>query len=350
MTMADLLAKQDSKAVKLSRNQEVEGKVVLITDSDIILDLGTKAEAILPKKDLPSSQSDALNVGDKLKVFVVVPENEAGQVIVTSQRILTKGVGEGRFRRFEEALSKNQTLMGRGLEVNKGGLIVEVGGMRGFLPSSQVSLSAASDLGALIGKEVSVSVLEVDPSQNRLIFSQKGNVSEELKKKLSSLKIGDKIKGIVAAVLPFGVFVSIKGENKEGVEGLVHVSELSWERVEDPNTLCKVGQEVEAQVLSIDTDAGRVNLSIKQISLDPFKALAEKYEPDDVVKATVTKVSGETLSLKLQDGVEGTMTGDKDIEYKEGEIITVLIDNVDINKHKITFTPFRTSTKDLIYK
>jgi len=351
LTMADLLAKQDAKALRLSRNQEVEGEVVLITETDIILDLGTKSEAILPKKDLPSSQADSLKAGDKVKVFVVVPENEAGQVIVTSQRILSKGgVGEQRFRRFEEAMSKNQILTGKGLEVNKGGLIVEVAGMRGFLPSSQVSLSSASDLGSLIGKDVTVTVLEVDSSQNRLIFSQKGNVSEELKKKLSALKIGDKVKGTVAAVLPFGVFVSIKGENMDGIEGLVHVSELSWERVEDPNTLYKAGDEIEAQVVSIDLESGRVNLSIKVLKEDPFKALSEKYQTDDVVKATITKVAGDSITLKLEDGVEGTMVSDKDTEYKEGESLTVLIDNVDTNKHKITFAPLRTSTKDLIYK
>ena len=353
MTMADLLANQDQKNLKLSRNQEVEGEIVLITESDVILDLGTKSEGVFPKKDLTPAQASSLKVGDKLRAFVIAPENESGQVVLSAQRMVGKVTpGFARFQRFEEAMSSHRTMVGKGLEVNKGGLIVEVGGVRGFLPSSQVSLTAAANLESLIGKDVSVSVIEVDQNQNRLIFSQKGMVSDEVKAKLAKLKIGDKVEGVVAAVLAFGVFANLKGEEYQGVEGLAHVSELAWERVEDPNTLFKVGQEIKAEIISIDTETGRVNLSIRSLTTDPYKALSEKYQADDVVKATVSKVSGNTVTFKLEEGVEATMTLNSDSEekYEEGQTASVLIDNVDTNKHKISVAPFRTSTKDLIYK
>lgn len=354
LTMADLLKKQDQKNLRVVRNQELEGKIIAITDSELILDLGTKAEGVLPKRDLTSEQLKNIKVGEKLSVFVLLPENESGQVLLTLQKVLGKPASSGaRWKRFEEALDSHQVLNGRGLEVNKGGLIVEVGGIRGFLPSSQVSLSTVGDLSELIGKDLQVTVIEVDLNQNRLIFSQKTNVTEEVKTKLSSLKIGDKVKGKVAAVLPFGIFVTIEGEAYNGVEGLVHISELSWQRVEEPGSLFKTGQEVEAKVISVDHETGRVNLSIKQLSEDPFKKLSEKYHPDDVIKGEVIKVSANGVAVKLEEGVEGVIPSsklDQDSSYEAGEKITVLIDNVDLNKHKINLTPFRTSTKDLIYK
>lgn len=353
ISMADLLAKQDKKQLRLSRNQEIEGEVVSINPQEIILDLGTKSEGVLPKRDLSQDQLSNLKVGDKLSVFVVIPENESGQVLLTLHKSVAKGPNTGKWRRFEEALRDHQTMLGKGLEVNKGGLIVEVNGVRGFLPSSQVSLSTASNLDELVGKEVQVSVIEVDPNQNRLIFTQKGSISEDVKEKITKLKIGDQVKGAIAAVLPFGIFVTISGENFEGVEGLVHVSELSWDRVEDPAAHFKVGQEVEAKVVSIDHETGRVNLSIKQLTEDPFMKKTEGYKSDDVIKGKVSKVNNMGIYVSLEDGLEGLIQSSKlepGEEYKEGQEITVLIDTVEKNKRRILLSPFRTSTKGLIYK
>lgn len=359
MSMADLLAKQEKKtegkSLRLLRNQETEGEVVSIKTDEIILDLGTKSEGVLAKKDLSPEQIANLKIGDKLVVFVLVPENEYGQVVLTLQRALggKSGVNAAKWQRFQDAKTKNQTLNGKALEVNKGGLIVEVGGVRGFLPSSQVALSQASDLDKMVGQEVQVSVIEIDPNQNRLIFSQKTTVTEETKKQLGKLKVGEKVKGNVAAILPFGIFVTLHGEGFEGVEGLVHVSEVSWERSEDTLKEYKVGQEVEAQVISTDAETGRVNLSIKQLQEDPFKALAEKYQPDDVVKGEVSRVNANGVYILLEDGVEGvipTAAVESDTKYEIGQSLTVLVDTVDTQKRKITLAPFITSTKGLIYK
>ncbi len=328
--MADLLAKQDNKKSSsfLTRGQEIEGTVILISDSEIILDLGSKAEGVLPKKDLSPEQFSNLKVGDKLLTFVVVPENESHQVVLELHKtVITKGGKPGNIRldRFITAKKNNQVLTGKGLEVNKGGLIVEIDKVRGFLPSSLVALSQAANLDALIDKDIQVTVVEVDPSQNRLILSQKTNVSEEVKSKLSKLKQGDKVEGEVAAVLPFGIFVTLP----DGVEGLVHVSELSWDKVEDPGSLFKIGDKVLSQVISIDSNTGRANLSVKQLSQDPFKEKAGQFQPDDIVKGTITKVTTQGVFLDVE-GVEGLIPSSKmegDVTYEAGKSLSCLVDS-----------------------
>lgn len=354
MTMADLLAKQDNKtplnkSLKLERNQEITGEIIQIGDSEIILDLGSKAEAVLPLKDFSDEQAGNLKVGDKVTAYVVRAENESGQVVLELHKTLPKGKGSNiRLDRFIAAQKSNQVLKGRGIEVNRGGLIVEIDKVRGFLPSSLVSLSQAANMEELIDKDIQVTVVEVDPGQNRLILSQKTNVSEDTKAKLSKLKAGDKVEGEVAAVLSFGIFVTLP----EKIEGLVHVSEMSWEKVEDPATLYKVGDKVEAQITSVDSNTGRANLSIKQLASDPFKEKAKNYQPDDIVKGVVTKVTGQGVFLDVE-GVEGFIPSSKieaDQSYEMGKSLSCLVDSVDSQKRRINLAPFITSTKDLIYK
>lgn len=356
MTMADLLAKQEFKPINTSRGSEVSGKVIAILDSEIILDLGSKAEGVLSKKELSSDKLAALKVGDSLSSFVIHPENDSGQVVLGSNKATSNkpgnfksGVNPTRFRRFEEAMKSKQTVKGKALELNKGGLIIDVEGIRGFLPTSQVSLSQASKLEEAIGKELTLTVIEVDPSQNRLIFSQKAEISEDTKKHLSKLKVGDMVSGTVAAILPFGAFVSLP----EGLEGLIHISEISWEKVEDAGSVLKIGDQVEAKVISVDSASGRVNLSIKQVSNDPFLEKTKDFQPDDVIKATVTKVGPTGVTFALDGGIEGFMPSakqDADTTYEVDKSMNVLVDSTDAKNRRILVTPFITSTKDLIYK
>jgi small subunit ribosomal protein S1 len=222
------------------------------------------------------------------------------------------------------------------------------------LPISQVALSQISNPDELVGKELQVTVIEIDSGQNRLIFSQKVQVSEETQNKLKELKNGQKIKGEVGGIMPFGLFIKLEN----GLEGLVHISEVSWEKVEDLNSLFKEGQEVECSVTSVDMDSGKVNLSLKQLSTDPFSEIAEKFQVDDVVKGTISKVTptGVSVSLKNPSGegsVEGTIPSNKldpDTQYVAGNALTCIIDSIDVAKRRITLAPFVISTKDLIYK
>ncbi|OGE31493.1 hypothetical protein A3C99_03070 [Candidatus Daviesbacteria bacterium RIFCSPHIGHO2_02_FULL_37_9] len=346
--MADLLASQESKPLSISRGQEVDGEIVSISDNEIILDLGTKSEGVLPKRDLSPEQAANLKVGDKLLTFVIQTENESGQVVLGLQRSL-KTKTPSQWYKFEAALKSNSVLKGKALELNRGGLIVEVEGIRGFLPSSQVTLSQAANLEELVGKDVDVTPIEVEANQNRLIFSQKTTVSEDIKENLSKLKAGDEIKGVVAAVLPFGIFVTLQS----GVEGLVHVSEISWEKTEDPSLVYKVGDEVKAKVLSVETNTGRANLSIRQLVSDPFKDKAKDLQADDIVKGTVTKVSTQGISVSLEGGIEGMIHSskiDNPADFEVGKNYQFLVDSVDNTKRRVNLASFVTSTAGLIYK
>lgn len=354
ITMADLLAKTDSKSptnLKLERNQEIQGEVILIGDSEVILDLGSKAEGVLSKKDFSGSAIGDLKPGDKVQAFVIRTENESGQVVLALHKPVMSGKPghQKNWDKFISAKNKSQTFRGKAIELNRGGLIVEVEGVRGFLPSSQVTLSQASKIEELVGKDLQVTVIEVEPGQNRLIFSQKTQIPEETKNKLSKVKAGDKVKGVVAAVLPFGIFVNLEG----GIEGLAHISELSWEKVEDPAGLFKVGQDIEGIVTSIDLNTGRVNISLKQATKDPFVEIAEKFHPEDVVSGAVSKVSSIGVSIELEGGVEGlvhTTKMEADMDYPTGKKVTCLVDSIDMQKRRVNLVPFVTSTKDLIYK
>jgi small subunit ribosomal protein S1 len=347
MTMAELLAKQSFKAPQ--RGEEVEGTIIASLKDEFILDLGSKSEGVLSKKELPEEELEKLKVGNKLKAFVQ-SENESGQIVLGLQKSLGRGgTNSARFAKFEQALRTNQTLIGRVLEANKGGLMIEVNGTRGFLPTSQVALSVVDNLSDLVGKEFKVKVIELDPDQNRLIFTQVVELPEDLKAKINALKIGDDVEGKISSILSFGLVIKLDS----GLEGFIHISEAAWERQEDLNDLFKVGDTVRVKVTSVDLASGRVNLSIKQLQEDPFAEIAKKYQADDIIKAEVSRVEEKGVFLRLDAAVEGfipTSKLDKDTEYLPGAKISCIVDSVDAKRRVVNLAPFITSTKDLIYK
>lgn len=358
--MEELLASQPQKLITLFHGQNVEGEVILIGDKNIILDLGSKSEGVLPKRDLSESQLKNLKVGDKLRAYVAVTENEHGQTVLSSQIRLPNPVSRGKFKggrsanwsKFISAYQQKSNLQGIVTEVNKGGLIVEVEGIRGFLPNSQVGFEllskASKGLEDLIGQNLTLTVIEVDQDNNKLIFSQRGPVSASLKSKLESFKKDQTAQGKIVAILPFGLVVDVAG-----AEGLVFISDVSWERVDDLSQIFTVGQEVGVKVLGLDEELGRLNLSIKQLSEDPFAKVAEKFPVDEVVKGEITSVADTGVSVKLNDGVEGFLPSSKissDAKYEVGKSTAFLVDEVDMRKRRINLAPFVTSTAGLIYK
>lgn len=373
------MASQTKKVVNIFRGQQIEGEVVSITDKEIILDLGAKSEGTLSTREIPDSQLKDLQLGSKLKAYVSMPENEHGQIVLSWQRSLDfardkqsrlkGGKSRGRsldWSKFSGAQREKAKLQGTVTEVNKGGLIVEVLGVRGFLPNSQVGFELLSKSGegidhqpdgmaGLIGQNLEVVVIEVDQENNKLIFSERGQVSEEVKEKLKKYKSGQKVSGKIVAILPFGLVVDV-----EGSEGLVFISDVSWEKVEDLSKQFSVGQELEVLVSSLDMELGRLNLSIKNLSEDPFAKAAEKYPVDEVVKGKVSEVSNSGVVVKLEDPttgetskIEGFLPAAKinpDTEYEIEKTMTFLVDSVDMQKRRINLAPFVTSTTGLIYK
>lgn len=352
--MEKLLASSPQKKLKLNRGEKVEGEVLTKSESELVLEIGAKAEGVLPLRDLPDDLQKTIKIGDKISAYVVLPETESGQITLALHQAVaspqrSRGVN---WAKFQNAQNKKSKLQGRVLEVNKGGFIVEVEGIRGFLPNSQVGfellLSLKEGLDTLIGQNINVSVTEINLENNRLIFSQRGQVSEEVKDKLKAYKVGQKVKGKIVAILPFGLVIDL-----DGVEGLVFISDVSWEKIEDLSSKFEKGEEVEAQVLGIDEELGRVNLSIKHMSEDPFGKLAEKYSTDDVVKGTIIEVSDAGVTVKLEGGVEGFLPAakmDADTKYKAGVEMSFLVDSTDSNRRRVNLAPFVTSTAGLIYK
>lgn len=371
-TMEELLASQTKKLITIFRGQQVEGEIVSKTEKEIILDLGTKSEGIIAAREIPDLQLKDLKTGNKLKAYVAMAENEHGQVVLSWQRqTMTHLEGErvrwnkahlrgsksrgGRFiewSKFIQAQNQKTKLQGKVVEVNKGGLIVEIGGARGFLPNSQVGFELLSKSGEgldnLIGQDLTVTVIEVDQDNNKLIFSERGQVSGEVQEKLKRFKNGQKVKGKVVAILPFGLVVDV-----EGSEGLVFISDVSWEKVDDLQNQFAVGQELTVLVSSLDAELGRLNLSIKQKTEDPFAKLAKNYPADGVVKGVVTEISEKGVAVKLEGNIEGFLPASKmnpDTTYEAGKSLTLLVDSVDMRRRRINLAPFITSTAGLIYK
>lgn len=356
--MEELLA-SSTKVKSISRAQEVEGRVIAITDGEVILDIHTKSDGVLSKRELSDEQKTNLKIGDKLKAFVSITENEAGQTILSFQmpqpinKHIGRGGGGGRnisLVRFIQAQKSENTLSGQVIEINKGGLMVEVDSVRGFLPNSQIGFKTLNILTAksdILNQNVEVKVIEADEKENRLVFSQKGLVDKESLQKLKEYKKGDKLKGVVSAIFPFGLAIKI-GD----IVGLVFSSDVSWDKAADINAY-KINQEVEVAVLGLDEPLGRLNLSLKHMSEDPFQKMVEKFQPDDVVTGEVLSVGDEGVTIKLGEGIEGLLPGSK-VEattiYEVGKKVTILIDTVDTQRRKINLAPMVTSTAGLIYK
>lgn len=341
------------KPLSFSRNQEVTGKVISKTNKEVILDLGGKSDGVIVAKELPKDTFTSLKIGDELSAYVI-NENEYGQLILSSSKakptIQNRSSRNIDWSKFIQAKNQKTKLVGKVMEVNKGGLIVEIDGIRGFLPSSLIGydLINQADQEGLLNKETAIFVSEIDPENNRLIFSQKEELSKQLLKNLHKLSSNQKITGQILAILPFALIVRLE----EGINGVVFSSEGSWDSRELAN-IFKVESKIEVKVLSIEEDLGRVNLSIKQLQKNPFDEVAEKFQADDVVKATVTEVSDQGISFELADGIAGFMDSSKKeagVDFQIGQSVQVLVDSVDKRRQRVNLAPFITTTKGLIYK
>jgi len=367
LSFADLFA-ASVKVPTLRRNQEVVGTVVGVSPTEILIDVGAKSEGVVSGRELHavSDLVAKIAIGDRVDATVISPENDAGQVVLS----LRKLSGEKRWTELEEKRDSNEDIDVVALEANRGGVICDFLGIRGFLPASQLSRQTDSDqdmssgkLTDLIGKNLSVRVIEVDRQTNRLILSQKTLDKKDITrilKALSGVKIGDKFSGIVTAVLPFGIFVEIpldeavKGEEEDlkKIEGLVHISELSWEKIDDPAVTFKVGDNVDVVVIAKDEETGRLNLSIKQLLGDPFEEAAEKFKKDENVSGVVLKMTSYGVIVDLGEGMEGLVHMSKippDLNYQVGQEVECSVDSVDAKNRKILLVPV-VRAKPILYR
>jgi len=332
-----------------SRGDIVEGEVVDIRDGFLVVDIGFKSEGIVAGKELKSELIDwrELKVGDKVMVYVVKPEDEEGQLVLSIRRTQQATA----WLNLEKAKEENKIVESVVVESNNGGLIVEIGkDIRGFIPTSQldasrvyssgvrqvgkdISSKVQKKLSSLIGEKISTRIIELDREKNRIILSEKmvtqARDLEQREKTLNKVKEGDRLEGTVSGITPFGVFV-----NAEGLEGLVHLSELSWDKVEDIGSLYSVGTKVNVMVIGVSDGGKRVAYSIKRLQKDPWAEAISKYKVGDIVEGEIQKVVPYGAFVRIDKGLNGLIhiseLSDKLVKdpaniVKEGDIVKVKI-------------------------
>lgn len=304
-TMESLIKELGDNLLPFAENDTVEVTILAVGGNRIWVDVAGQSLGFIPEKEITSKTG--LKAGDKVFCTVISMEDDAGNVVLSMKRADREKYWIELKEKFESGDPVNITIT----DANKGGLMTEVGGIQGFLPVSQLSPQkyprvAGGDkdeilnrLRQFIGQEVPVKVINCDKENNKLIFSEKAVRATEVKEKIDKYKVGEKIKGKITGIVDFGLFVSLDPQ----IEGLIHISEVSWSRVSDLDRLFKVGDEVEAIIIS--TDDGRISLSIKRLLPDPWVKAASKYKVGDVVKGEVTKITPFGAFVSLDEEIDG---------------------------------------------
>ncbi len=302
--------------INIKRGDVVEGVIVRIDQDEILVDIGLKSEGVLSTKELPANgygSFSELHLNDKVLVYVIQPETSEGHAVLSLKRANT----ERQWRIAEEQFKNGELLKAKVIDYNKGGLIVDVAGIRGFVPISQIlnlkreevaaggeNQETAAKLQAMKDKELQLKIIEINRARNRLILSERLAVQEWRQRRreelLDELKPGEVRKGVVSNLANFGAFVDLGG-----ADGLVHISQLAWSRVNHPSEVLHVGQEVEVQVLSVDKEKKKIALSIKRAEVDPWTTVEQRYTPGQMVTGTVTKIAPFGAFARIEDGIEG---------------------------------------------
>lgn len=338
--MEELIKQTGYQLHGLKKGNHLEGTVTNISKHTVLVDIGAKTEGMVLGKPFENAQDfiKDLKIGDKVNVTVLSPENDKGQILLS----LRQAASDFKWNLFDQYLKTEEAVEIRGLEVNKGGLIVRVMGIRGFVPASQLGRKYLGKPEELQNRLFKARVIEVDREKNRLIFSEKMISEAEAiaakKDALKTVKIGQEMEGKVSGIMPFGIFVQI-GQDKMLLEGLVHISEISWERVEDLNKLFKVGQKVKVKVLEINKDTAKLNLSIKQLGDDPWAKIAKKYPVEKKAKGKVVRLVAFGAFVELEAGVEGLIHISKipaEYNIKVGQKVDIYIESVDLEKRRMS--------------
>lgn len=352
-TMEELLAQTETQIKVPQKGDVTEGTVSEITKKMVIVDVGGKTEGVVTDKEFEIAKDfvEELQVGDKIAVYVISAENDRGQILLS----LKKAAVDKKWDTFIKAMETGEAVEVKGVEVNKGGMIVIASGIRGFVPTSQFGKQYSGKLIQLINKKFPVKVIEVDREKNRLIFSERHiseqSLIEQRNAALQHIQVGQTVSGTVSAVMPFGLFVTIEvaidgQEQKGSVEGLVHISEMSWTKVDDPHTLFKVGDTVSVKVLGVDQAAGKLNLSIKRLSDDPWSTVVERYPVGEVFSGKISRIESFGIFVNFEEGIDGLIHVSKLLsldEHKVGDKISVTIESVEPEKRRMSLSPVLTT-------
>ena len=335
----------DASMVQVEDGQLVAGSVVKIDREEVLLDIGFKSEGVIPRKELSIRNdvppSELVSLGDQLEALVIQKEDKEGRLILSKKRAQYEKAW-GDVQRVKET---DGIVKGLVIEVVKGGLIVDIG-LRGFLPASLVELRRVRDLQPYIGMELEAKIIELDKNRNNVVLSRRSFLEETQKEQreefLDLLKPGERRKGVISSVVNFGAFVDLGG-----MDGLIHVSELSWQHVDHPSAVVTIGDEVDIEVLEVDLDRERISLSLKATQKDPWKEFADSHRVGELVYGRVTKLVPFGSFVQVGDNIEGLVhiseMSEHHVELPEqvvtpGEELWVKIIEIDLEKRRISLS------------
>ncbi len=341
----DFLAEVEKTLKFFNDGDLIEGTVVKIDRDEVLLDVGYKTEGVIPSRELSIKHdvdpNEVVTVGDPIEALVLQKEDKEGRLILSKKRAQY----ERAWGDVEKIKDADGVVTGTVIEVVKGGLIVDIG-LRGFLPASLIELRRVRDLTPYLGQEIEAKILELDKNRNNVVLSRRAlleqSQSETRSSFLTNLEKGQIRKGVVSSIVNFGAFVDLGG-----VDGLVHVSELSWKHIEHASEVVEVGQEVTVEVLEVDMDRERVSLSLKATQEDPWQLFARTHAIGQIAPGAVTKLVPFGAFVRVADGIEGLVhiseLSDKHIDLAEqvvsaGQQVFVKIIDIDLERRRISLS------------
>ena len=344
-TVDDFIKAVDSTIKNFSDGDLVEGTVVKVDRDEVLLDIGYKTEGVIPSRELSIKKDvdpdEVVKVGDTIEALVVTKEDKEGRLILSKKRAQY----ERAWGDIEKIKEEDGVVEGTVIEAVKGGLIVDIG-LRGFLPASLVEMRRVRDLSPYIGQKIKAKILELDKNRNNVVLSRRQYLEEtqsEVRETfLSQLKKGQIREGVVSSIVNFGAFVDLGG-----VDGLIHVSELSWKHIDHPSEVVKVGDKVTVEVLDVDLDRERISLSLKATQEDPWQRFARTHVPGQIVRGKVTKIVQFGVFISVEDGIEGLVhiseLANRHVEnpetvVKPGEEVFVKVIDVDLDRRRISLS------------
>jgi len=341
----ELIPDYESTFPTIKEGEVAHGIVVRVDKDEVLVDIGYKSEGVIPVSELSIRRSidpsDEVTIGDEIDALVLTKEDADGRLILSKKRARF----ELAWKSIEEKAQSGEPMIGRVIEVVKGGLIIDLG-VRGFLPASLVDIRRVQDLDEFLGKELRCKVIELNRSRNNVVLSRRAVLEDERKEMrqaiLDRLNPGDVVEGQISNIVDFGAFVDL-----DGMDGLIHISELSWSHVNHPSEVLDVGQTVQVKVLDIDRERQRISLGLKQTQSDPWQQIVERHREGDEVEGRVTKVVTFGAFVEIVPGVEGLVHISELAQHhvenprevvSQGDLVRVLVLEIDADRRRLSLS------------
>ena len=341
----DMVPNYDLTIISFNEGDILKGKVVKIEKDEVLIDVGYKSEGVIPISELSIRNNvkpeEILTIEDIIDIMVLQKEDQDGRLVLSKKRAEV----EQSFDRVEEIYRNGETVEGEVIECVKGGLILDIG-LRGFLPASLIDVRKTRDLSSYIGEKCSCKIIEVDRNRNNVVLSRKaiieGERKEQRKEVLGNIEVGQIKNGVITSIADFGAFVDV-----DGIDGLIHISELSWNHVKHPSEVIKINDQVSVEVLDVDFDKQRLSLGLKQTQKDPWLEKIKNFKIKDVVQGKVTRIVKFGLFVQIETGMEGLVhiselspeqvKRPSDVAKIGDELIVRIID-IDFDKRRMAFS------------